>query len=200
MAYGRSQVASDGRRERAARNRERIIDAVAEALGDPEVPLTPAGIATRAGLSISTIIRHFRNRAGLMAALRDRISDQVRPILTAGPILGPFEDRVGELIRRRTAIFELVAPAYRAAPRAPRAEDGNAAKENRRQLEQMLSAQLRQALEPELAGDAELEALLHALLSFPSWDQLRTAQGLDAQDARTLLERGTIALLAAPRP
>ena len=200
MAHEHSQVASDGRRQRAARNRERIIDAVAEALGDPEVRLTPASIATRAGLSISTIIRHFRNRAGLIAALRERIGDQVRPILMAGPILGPLEDRVGELVRRRTAIFELVAPAYRGAPRAPGATDRAAAQENRRQLEQVLGAQLRQALEPEVAGDAELEALLDALLSFPSWDQLRTAQGLGAEHARKLLERGTLALLAAPRP
>jgi hypothetical protein len=113
--------------------------------------------------------------------------------------VGPIEDRVGELVRRRSAVFELVAPAYRAAPRAPGAKDRDEAREKRRQLEQALCAQLRQALEPEVAGDTELEALLLTLLSFPSWDQLRTAQGLDAEHARQLLERGTLALLASPR-
>lgn len=196
----RFQADSDGRHQRAARNRERIIDAVAEALADPEVPLTPAGVATRAGLSISTIVRHFRNREGLVAALRERIGDQVLPLLTAGSIVGPLEDRVGELVRRRSAIFELVAPAYRAAPRAPGVTDRVEALENRRRLEQVLDAQLRQALETELARDAELEGLLRALLSFPSWDQLRTAQGLDAEHIRKLLERGTLALLAASHP
>ena len=194
----RSPAAPDGRHQRAARNRERIIDAVAEALADPNVPLTPAGVATRAGVSISTIVRHFRNRDGLVAALRERIGGQVLPLLTAGPIVGPLEDRVGELVRRRSAIFELVAPAYRAAPRAPRYTAD--ARENRRRLEQVLDAQLRQALETEVAGDADLEALLHALLSFPSWDQLRTVQGCDVDQARKLLERGTLALLAARRP
>jgi AcrR family transcriptional regulator len=196
----RSPAAPDGRHQRAARNRERIIDAVAEALADPNVPLTPAGVATRAGVSISTIVRHFRNREGLVAALRERIGGQVLPLLTAGPIVGPLEDRVGELVRRRSAIFELVAPAYRAAPRAPGVTDGAEAREDQRRLEQVLGAQLRQALAAEVEGDAELEALLSALLSFPSWDQLRTAQGLAAEHTRKLLERGTLALLAAPRP
>jgi AcrR family transcriptional regulator len=196
----RFQADSDGRHQRAARNRERIIDAVAEALADPEVPLTPAGVATRAGVSISTIVRHFRNREGLVAALRERIAEQVLPLVTAGPIVGPLEERVGELVRRRSAIFELVAPAYRAAPRAPGVTDGVEAREERRRLEQVLGAQLRQALEAEVAGDAELAALLGALLSFPSWDQLRTAQGLDAEQTLKLLERGTLALLSAPRP
>jgi AcrR family transcriptional regulator len=195
----RSPAAPDGRHQRAARNRERIIDAVAEALADPNVPLTPAGVATRAGVSISTIVRHFRNREGLVAALRERIGGQVLPLLTAGPIVGPLEDRVGELVRRRSAIFELVAPAYRAAPRAPGVTDGAEAREDQRRLEQVLGAQLRQALAAEVEGDAELEALLSALLSFPSWDQLRTAQGLAAEHTRKLLERGTFALLAAPR-
>jgi AcrR family transcriptional regulator len=197
---GHSQAAFDGRHRRAARNRERIIDAVAEALADPEVPLTPAGVATRAGVSISTIVRHFRNREGLVAALRERIANQVLPLLTAGPIVGPLEERVSELVRRRSAIFELVAPAYRAAPRAPGVTDGVEARGERRRLEQVLGAQLRQALETEVAGDGELAALLDAVLSFPSWDQLRTAQGLDAEHARKLLERGTLALLSAPRP
>jgi AcrR family transcriptional regulator len=196
----RSPAAPDGRHQRAARNRERIIDAVAEALADPNVPLTPAGVPTRAGVSISTIVRHFRNREGLVAALRERIGGQVLPLLTAGPIVGPLEDRVGELVRRRSAIFELVAPAYRAAPRAPGVTDGAEAREDQRRLEQVLGAQLRQALAAEVEGDAELEALLSTLLSFPSWDQLRTAQGLAAEHTRKLLERGTLALLAAPRP
>jgi AcrR family transcriptional regulator len=195
-----SRAAADGRHQRAARNRERIIDAVAEALADPDVPLTPAGVATRAGVSISTIVRHFRNREGLVAALRERIGDQVRPLVMAGPIVGPLEDRVAELIRRRSAIFELVAPAYRAAPRAPGVTNGAEAQEDRRLLEQVLGAQLRQALESEVGGDAELEALLNALLSFASWDRLRTAEGLDPDHTRRLLERGTLALLAAPTP
>ena len=78
-----TQVRADGRRLRAERNRERILDAVAEALADPDVPITPTGIAARAGVSLSTIVRHFRNRNGLVAALRERTRAQVTPIFRA---------------------------------------------------------------------------------------------------------------------
>lgn len=190
----REQVSAalDGRRQRAARSRERILDAVAEALADPDVAITPAGIAARAGVSISTIVRHFRNRNGLVSALRDRIRAQVLPILQAGPFEGSLEARVQELVRRRAAIFEVVAPAYRAAPRDAHPGEW---RERREELERVLHAQLRQALEEEVTSQADVEALLCAHLSFATWDHLRTTQSIAGERARELLVRGALALL-----
>ncbi|MDJ0851767.1 MAG: TetR/AcrR family transcriptional regulator [Myxococcota bacterium] len=188
----RVSVALDGRRLRAEQNRARILDAVAEALADPDVAITPAGIAARAGVSISTLVRHFRNRQGLVSALRERIRAQVVPIVQAGPFEGNVEARVDELVRRRSAIFELVAPVYRAAPRDAQSTSW---REPRERLERVLQAQLRQALPDELSGDGDTEALLGALLSFASWDHLRTTQAIDAERAHALLARGALALL-----
>ena len=187
-----TQVRADGRRLRAERNRERILDAVAEALADPDVPITPTGIAARAGVSLSTIVRHFRNRDGLVAALRERMRAQVTPIFRAGPFAGDLEARLEELVRRRIAVFECVAPVYRAAPR-----DAQSAKwrEPREQLERILQAQLKEALGDDLSEADESFALLAALLSFASWDHLRTTQGVGADRTHTLLVRGALALL-----
>lgn len=185
-------AAIDGRRLRAERSRERILDAVAEALADPEVSITPTAIAARAGVSLSTIVRHFRNRDGLVSALRDRIRDQVMPIVAAGPFEGDLPTRIDELVRRRMAIFALVAPAYHAAPRD---KDAQSWRERRDLLEQVLLAQLRDALASELTQDSDQEALLVAQLSFATWNQLRNTQGIAAEKVHELLKRGTIALL-----
>jgi AcrR family transcriptional regulator len=109
----RTGSAQDGRRLRSERSRARILDAVAEALADPDVDLTPAGIAARAGVSVSTIARHFGDREGLVAAMRDRIQTLLLPILSEGPFEGELRARIRELLRRRTAMFEIVAPLYR---------------------------------------------------------------------------------------
>lgn len=59
------------RREDAERNRERILEAAGLLLAhSPSAPL--ADVATSAGLSRSTIYRHFPNRAALMAAVGER--------------------------------------------------------------------------------------------------------------------------------
>ncbi len=184
--------ALDGRRQRAARSRERILDAVAEALSEPDVDITPNAIAARSGVSLSTIVRHFRNREGLVTALRERIRDQVLPILQAGPIEGDLETRVHEHVRRRVAIFELMAPAYHAGPRSLHPGEW---RERRDLLERGLKEQLRSTLRDELGNDSGVEAQLATFLSFACWDHLRTTQKVGARRAHTLLVQGALALL-----
>lgn len=59
------------RREDARRNRERILEAASLLLAQsPSVPL--ADIATAAGLSRSTVYRHFPNREALIAVIGER--------------------------------------------------------------------------------------------------------------------------------
>lgn len=185
----------DGRRLRSERSRARILDAVAEALADPEVDLTPAGIAARAGVSVSTIARHFGDREGLADAVRNRIQAQLLPLLSAGPFEGDLRTRVRELLRRRTAIFELVAPLYLSALR--QARPPSRARREHAKLEEMLREQLSRALGPELALQEDREPLLAALLSFPSWNHLRGVQDIDATRATDLLERAVLDLLGS---
>ena len=76
--------ASDGRRRRRQQSRQRIIEALLEALGEPDFDLSPEQTAVRSGEQ-----------------------------LAAGPFEGDVRARTRELVRRLAAAFETVAPTLR---------------------------------------------------------------------------------------
>jgi AcrR family transcriptional regulator len=190
-------VASDGRHRRSERSRERILEALAKAFQDPDFELSPEHVASSAGVSVSTLFRHFGDIRGLNAAMRERVNEEVLPHFAAGPFEGSRLQRVRELLRRRVAIFEFLAPFRRIATR--QAKPSVRAREESQQLAQALRAQMADALRPELAragGDDDAE-ILAALLSFDAWNHMRLTQGLGSDATQSLLERAVITLLAA---
>lgn len=186
----------DGRRQRAQRSRERLLDAVESVLRENDSP-KPESIATRAGVSLSTLFRQFGDSDGLWAAMRARVTSRVEPYFQDVSFAGDTTTRVRQLVERRAAAFTELAPFRRAALRFPNRssadDDGHA------QLSAALRAQLHAALGPELAAPdrASTAALVEALLSYESWEQLRFAQQLDPERVSDLLERGVHALLAS---
>jgi AcrR family transcriptional regulator len=182
----------DGRRRRSQRSRERILAAVAQALEDPDIELTAEQVAARSGVSISTIFRHFGDAEGLARAMRQRLQARVLPLYEAGPFEGDVRARVRELLRRRTAIYETIAPLYRVTLRQPR---GSAPREQKRLLEENMQRQLSQALGAELEGSGDLRAVLTAVLSFDVWNHMRTIQALDGRSVARLLEQTVLTLL-----
>lgn len=189
-----STPSADGRHRRSQRSRERILAAVAGALKDPQLELTPERVAAEAGVSLSTIFRHFGDMDGLAAAMRERVAGQVVPILAAGPFLGDARQRVGELVRRRAAAFEIMAPLLRATLRQSRPQ--RAARETEAELFRGMRRQLEEALAGELV-DADLVEALDALLSLETWVRLRQTQGLAVARSRRVLEGAATALLEA---
>jgi TetR/AcrR family transcriptional regulator of autoinduction and epiphytic fitness len=180
---------ADGRHRRSHRSRERILEAIARAISDPDVVLTPEHIAARAGVSISTIFRHFGDMNGLAAAMRERVAAQAMSYLAAGPFRGDLRARVRELVRRRSAVYELVGPLQRAALR--RSDE----RKMHELMKKRLHAQMIEALGPELARAADTEALIDTLLSLGAWMHMRVERGLDAAAAGAQIERGIVALL-----
>lgn len=190
-------VAVDGRHRRSERSRERILEALAEAFQDPDFELTPEHIASSAGVSVSTLFRHFGDIRGLAAAMRERVDERLLPTFTAGPIEGSRPERVRELLRRRVEIFEFIAPFRRVALR--QAKPGARERAESQLFANMLRAQMADALRPELrrAGADDDAEILAALLSFEAWNHMRLTQELDTDATRTLLERAVLTLLAA---
>lgn len=183
---------SDGRRRRSERSREKILEAVTAAVAEPEIELTAEGIASRAGVSLSTLFRHFGDLEGLSRALRERVGGRARAYFLAGPFAGPVRARVRELIRRRAAVFDLVGPLHTTALRSERLQ----VEADRDELERALRLQLAEALGAELDRAAEGTAeLLAAVLSLPSWMHMRTVQRLDEARAAALLEDAVMRLL-----
>jgi AcrR family transcriptional regulator len=185
----------DGRRRRSVRSRERIIESVIQALREADFEASGEQIATRAGVSISTLFRRFGDLENLAAAVRERVAAMIQPFVDAGPFSGSLDERVRELVRRRTALFETLAPFQRHALREPLNTRGARATQDR--LETLLLVQLRDALGPELAapGGADVEALLRVVLGFPAWDHLRRIQRLDPEGVSQLLAEGTLRLV-----
>jgi len=189
----------DGRLRRTQRSRERMLDALEAAIREGGGEVTAEAVAARAGVSLSTLFRHFGDLPGLHAAMSERVSARVRPILLAGPINGSQSTRVRELLRRRADAFEILAPFRRQAQLDPK--PSLSARQMEQAFEAVLRSQISDALQPELdrPGTEDLFELLAVLLSFESWDRLRRIQQLDVPRTKKILERAITLLLKSYR-
>lgn len=193
-----SDSAPDGRRMRTQRSRERILNAVAEALRDPDIEITIPEIAARSGVSASTIFRHFRDRDGLTDALTERTAARVVRYLAQAPIEDDkLEDRIASLVRRRVALFEEIGPLLRAGANPPGRRAHH--RSERMKLEGVLANEFRQALQPALEGlsRAESKLVLEAvgtLLSADSWAHLRMVRGQGVHASEAVLIRALRAI------
>ncbi len=190
-----SDEGQDGRRQRSLRSRERILEAIAKAISDPSVEITPEQIAAHAGVSMSTVFRHFGDSEGLATAMRERVAAQIVPLLSGEGFEGDTRTRLVEFLRRRAQVYEVVAPLQRASGRLPRQSEG--AQKQEHIMAAAMTAQLHAALGPEFAkaSDPHLAPLLSALLSLGSWTQLRNGEALGVEEAVAVLEVGVLRLL-----
>lgn len=182
----------DGRRRRSQRTREKMLDALAAAISQQNADLTPESIAARAGVSLSTLFRHFGDVAGLARAMRERVAVRVLPLLSAEGFEGDTRARVAELTRRRAELFEAIAPLRRVSlPREPGREP------MQKRFLTAMQNQLRAAVGPELSGrNATIrEDAIDAMLSVGAWSHLREVRGLDPKAAHARLEHATLQLL-----
>ncbi len=186
---------ADGRVRRGAQNRGRILDALYELVREGDLQPTAEQVARRAGVGERTVFRHFEDMETLHAELSERLAHEVRPLLQGPPISGSREQRVGELVARRSRLFESIAPFHRSAalhrPHSSFLQRAHA--ENCR----LLREDVTRAFAPELDGDdgRMLEAL-DLLLSLETFDRLRCEQRLGRERAVRVLEAALLATLA----
>lgn len=187
----------DGRRRRSERSREKVLTALAEAIVQPDFEPTPEHVAARAGVSMSTVRRHFGDFNGLATAMSERVFSRVRPFLLGGPFVGDLRERARDLLRRRSEIFEIAGPFVRVSLRRPREALANLSTDA---FHRALRAQIAEAFRPELSSgrDGDALELLDALLSLSTWDHLRRIRGIDAPRAAAILERAALACIEAP--
>ena len=190
---GTQQPTADGRVQRGARNRAAIVDAMFELVGTGVLEPTAEQVATRAGVGLRSVFRHFSDMERLYIEVDARLRLEVEPILAAGEPRGALEARTKELLQRRVRLFERIAPYKRSAnlsrQRSPFLN------KTHRSLVVVLRDHLRRWL-PELA-DAPREAFdaIELATSFEAWDRLRGDQGLPAARAQAAVEATLAALL-----
>lgn len=184
---------SDGRARRSERSRRAIVDALFALVGEGVLRPTARQVAERAGVGIRSVFRHFDDVERLHAEMDARLRGETLPLLSAPIPAGDVEARARELVKRRVALFERIAP-YKRAGNLQRWRSAFL-QQNHRTLVRELRTSLRRWL-PELAGapPERLEALDLAT-SFEAWDRLRSEQRLGAARARSVLQEITLALV-----
>ncbi len=176
----------DGRRLRAHDSRARIVAAMLELVHGGEVSPSAEQVATRAEVGLRTVFRHFKDMDSLYAEMAGVIEAELRTMFFVPFKSGDWRERLIELVRRRAAIFERIAPFKRAA-QANRHRSPFADAETIR-VAAFFRDVLKAQLPPEVARDhLRLEAL-DLLLSYESWARLRSDQGLTPRRAQEVIE------------
>lgn len=122
------------RAEAVAATRERILDAATEAFWDaPTADISLDAVASRAGVAVQTVLRHFGNRQGVFEAASRRESARIsrqRDLAVAGDVPGAVRvlldhyEQIGDRVllllaeEHRTPAIRAITDAGRASHRA----------------------------------------------------------------------------------
>lgn len=188
----------DGRALRGARSRRAIVDAVYDLIREGVLEPTAQQVAARARVGLRSVFRHFDDMESLFAAMDERLLAEVAPIVLGGEPHGPLLRRARGLLARRVELFEHVGPFKRSANQK-RARSPYLESRHRALLRDLRADLLRWLPELERSPAPVVDAL-DLLLSFESWDSLRTDRGLSRARAQAALERAVLALLDGRRP
>lgn len=181
----------DGRSARAARTRQAIIDAALALVEEGDLQPTTPRVAERAGVSVRSVFQHFDDIEGLFAAVADRVLERLAGlVLCIDPSLD-VERRLPLVVNQRAALLEVLTPIRRAS--LVNGWDSAVVTERLRLGQAYLRAEVEGAFAGELsaAGDGrdELLIVLDVVLSWATWEHLRTSNGLDVAAATAVVER-----------
>jgi AcrR family transcriptional regulator len=193
-----SDVETDGRRARAERNREAVVDAILDLLHEGVERPTGEEIAARSGVSVRSVFRHFDDLESLHAAAVERHAERIATLFEPPPVEGDLDARIDALGARRSRLFEEMTPVRRVAEqlrgRSPAIDErlAYARRLLRRQLEILFAAELG-ALDATSRRDV-LDAV-EAAASWNTWHLLRSDQKCSVARARAVMTRTLRALL-----
>jgi TetR/AcrR family transcriptional regulator of autoinduction and epiphytic fitness len=189
--------APDGRVLRGERNRDAIVDAVLELFEQGDPSPTSREIAERAGVSLRTVFRHFDDMEALCAAVCQRQIERVWSNLE--PLPGreePLEGRLDAFVAQRSRLFEMIAPARRAASGAlaasPTLMRGFARSEAflRRQVIETFAAEL-------ASDDVDRVSAVDFAASWEAWEGLRRSSRHSVDSASRIMRLLLLTLLTS---
>ena len=105
----------DGRRERAERTRQALIDAAGGVIVEGILAPTAQQIADRAGVGIRSFFRHFLDMESLFLAVDGQSRDSMEALFMGGDRTGTLDDRILHAVERHAQGYEIHANAIRAA-------------------------------------------------------------------------------------
>lgn len=186
---------TDGRVQRGARNRERIVGAVVELVRAGVTVPTAERVAREAGVGARTVFRHFVDMEKLFAEVTARVVEEARPLFVAPLPAGSPQERARALVRNRAYAYEHIAPFRRSA--AVTGYRSGFLRQHYAEFTRQMRAQLLDGV-PELrSAPAPVVEAIDLLASFEAWDRLRRIQRLDPDAAVEVLSRTIEPLVGA---
>ena len=167
----------DGRVQRSARSRQKIIQALLQLVESGIYIPTAQQVADEAGISIRTVFRHFEDMESLYAEIDDAHKPQYESIFNGHDFSGSLEQRVKAAVETRIDCYTQMYAM----------EKSTAALHWRSKVIQKQYARaqrmLRKALEIQLPEYAQLQKddqeAIEAITSFEFFDRLKTHQKLN---------------------
>lgn len=190
-------LATDGRTLRSLRTREAIVDATIALLELGDLRPTAPRVAEQAGVSVRSVFQHFDDLETLHAAVAERLVERVAVLVVPVDPELPLEERLDRFVRQRALLLESVTPIRRAAEvHGPFSTEIT---QRLRDGQGFLRSELVFTFGPELSaagdeGDDLLDAL-DAVLSWNTWEGLRSGRGRDQLTATRVMRRLAAAVL-----
>jgi TetR/AcrR family transcriptional regulator of autoinduction and epiphytic fitness len=188
----------DGRRARAERNRDAVVEAILELLSSGVEQPSVTEIAERSGVSVRSVFRHFEDVESLHLAAIIRQWERVGPLFGLDVPEGSTATRVAALVNQRARLFEEIANVRRSAVRL--APTSRAITRNLRESQRILRGEVAECFAVEVADrpQTERDDLLDGLelaASWAAWSTLRTEQRLPVVRAQRVVELTLLSLL-----
>ena len=185
---------ADGRRLRSQNSRNAIVAAMLELVAEGRITPSAEEVASRAGVGLRTVFRHFTDMESLYAAMTGRLAEHYEMWLIPFDSV-EWQGQLVEAIERRTATYERLLPFKRAGD-AHRHMSPAIQAEHARMLG-MMRQRLRSFLPREITDDVVRFETIDLMLSFEAWQRLRDEQGLSVDVARRIVLREVLRLAGA---
>ena len=177
----RTDAPQDGRRQRSARSRVRIVEAMFALIRAGDMNPSAAALAEEANVGIRTVFRHFDDVEGLYRQMAAQIEAEIMPILEEPYAARSWRGKLDEMISRRVRVYEHILPMKVAA--GLRRHQSPYLMEDYQRFAQLERDGLHALLPASVTQDKALCAGLEMVTSFNGWRRLRQDQGLSRKEA-----------------
>lgn len=195
MKPAQSGKEPDGRHQRSAQSRRRIIEAMVRLVREGAAEPGAEAVASEAGVGLRTVFRLFKDLDSLFAEISGVIMDEIKPLIEAPLPDGPWLEQLGVQIDRRCRLYDRIMP-FKTAAEASRHRSTFLQSEHEK-VNSKLRAALKFVLPPEIIRDKILMEAFDATLSFETWRRLRQDQRLSSARATAVMKKMTQALVAS---
>ncbi len=158
-----------------------------ELVREGNIAPTAEEVAQRANVGLRTVFRRFKDMESLYAEMSVAISEQVAPIVNKALGHEEWWRNFAQLVERRLRVYEVIMP-YRVAADILKFRS-DILQTRHLEIVRDERERLMSVLPPFLLEDGPLIEALQAVLSFDMWNQLRSDQGLSAQQAADVVNR-----------